>query len=348
MPTLHERLGIAFPIFQAPMAGSQASRLAIAVAQAGGLGALPCGTLDANEITAEVAAIRAGTDGPFLLNFLCHAPPRVDEAREAALRAKLEPYLHELGATPNGRAPALAREPFGERHVERVEALRPAAVSFHFGLPAPELLDRVRATGAFVLSTATTADEARFLEDHGIDAIIAQGLEAGGHRGQFLRDDLEGQLPLRPLLEAIREVTSVPLVAAGGIATAIDVARAVQHGAKAVQVGTAFLFTDEAATTRLHRAALEDAAARETEITNVFSGRPARGFVNRLVRELGPIAPGLPDFPLVTALVAPLRASAEATGSDDFSPLWSGTGSVRGHPGPAGELVRELAVGFRH
>jgi len=346
MASLHERLGIEVPVFQAPMAGSQNSRLAIAVARAGGLGALPCGMLDADAITAEVETIRGATDKSFNLNFLCHTPPSVDAARESAMRARLEPYRIELGVDEASLPPVLRRDPFGPMHAERVEALRPRVVSFHFGLPPRELVDRIHAVGALVFSSATTVDEALYLADHGADAIITQGLEAGGHRGHFLSPDLDAQTPLLPLLDAIRPRTGLPLIAAGGIATPQDVTRAVLHGADAVQVGTAFLFTAEAGTTPIHRAALDDAAARETAVTNVFTGRPARSLVNRIVRELGPIADSLPDFPLAATLVAPLRAAAEARGSDDFSPLWSGTGAARCRGVTAAELVRSLASGF--
>jgi nitronate monooxygenase len=202
----------------------------------------------------------------------------------------------------------------------------------------------VKAWGAVVLSSATTVDEARWLEAHGCDVVIAQGLEAGGHRGMFLTDDVTTQVGTFALLPQVVDAVRVPVIAAGGIADAKGVAAAMALGAAGVQVGTAFLCCPEATTGALHRAALRSDAARHTALTNVFSGRPARGIVNRVVRELGPMSPVAPAFPLAGAAIAPLRAKAEAAGSGDFSPLWAGQ-DVRGcRDVPAAQLVRELAM----
>jgi nitronate monooxygenase len=344
MATLRELFGIDLPIIQAPMAGVQLGALAIAVSEAGALGSLPCAMLTPDGMRRELEGIRARTRRPFNVNFFCHVPPAPDAAREARWRQALAPYYRELGVDPDTIAAGPGRAPFDETAAEILAEFRPAVVSFHFGLPAPKLLDRVKAWGAVVLSSATTVDEARWLEAHGCDVVIAQGLEAGGHRGMFLTDDVTTQVGTFALLPQVVDAVRVPVIAAGGIADAKGVAAAMALGAAGVQVGTAFLCCPEATTGALHRAALRSDAARHTALTNVFSGRPARGIVNRVVRELGPMSPVAPAFPLAGAAIAPLRAKAEAAGSGDFSPLWAGQ-DVRGcRDVPAAQLVRELAM----
>ena len=263
---------------------------------------------------------------PVNVNFFCHQPPAADAAREQAWRERLAPCYRELGLDPAAPIPVSNRAPFDAAFCEVVEALRPEVVSFHFGLPAPDLLARVKGWGSVVLSSATTVDEARWLVAHGADAVIAQGLEAGGHRGHFLSHDLSQQMGTFALLPQIVAAVDVPVIAAGGIADAAGVAAAMALGAAGVQVGTAYLCSHEATTSALHRAALQSEAARHTALTNVFTGRPARGIVNRAMRELGPISPLAPAFPLAGGALAPLRAGAEAQGSGDFSPLWAGQG----------------------
>ena len=346
MPNTHALkalLGIELPIIQAPMAGAQGSALALAVSNAGGLGSLPCAMLDTAALRSELAALAAGTRAPFNVNFFCHRPPAPDPVREQAWRKALAPYYRELGLDIGQQSAASAREPFGDAAAQAIEAVRPAVVSFHFGLPSAELLARVHALGAKVLASATTVAEARWLEARGVDAIIAQGLEAGGHRGMFLSDDLTRQVGTLALLPQVVRAVKLPVIAAGGIADARGVAAALALGAAGVQVGTAYLLCPEAQTSALHRAALRSDAAAHTAITNVFTGRPARGIVNRLVRELGPLSAAAPSFPLAAGALAPLRAKAEATGSSDFSPLWAGQNASGCKAVPAGELTRELA-----
>ena len=316
-------IGIELPIVQAPMAGVQGSALAAAVANAGGLGSLPCALLMPDDIRLELERLAAETTRPINVNFFCHQPPPVDRAREDAWRARLSPYYRELDVD-TATIQSSARMPFDEGAAALIEAFRPAVVSFQFGLPVPELLARVRATGARIVSSATTVDEARWLEAHGADAIVAQGLEAGGHRAMFLGDDLTTQVGTLALLPQIVKAVNVPVIAAGGIADAAGVRAALALGASAVQVGTAFLLCPELTTSAVHRAALETDTAQHTAVTNVFTGRPARGIVNRLIREVGPVSPHAPAFPLATSAVTPLRAAAERRGSGDFSPLWAG------------------------
>jgi nitronate monooxygenase len=345
--TLRHLLGIEQPIIQAPMAGVQGSALAIAVSEAGGLGSLPCAMLSPAAMREELGRITARTNRPYNVNFFCHEPPAPDAAREATWRAVLAPYYREFGLDVDAIPAAATRLPFSDEAADVLSDFKPAVVSFHFGLPPPELLARVRAWGAKVLSSATTVDEGRWLEAHGADAIIAQGLEAGGHRGMFLSDDVTEQIGTLALVPQIVDAVRVPVIAAGGIVDARSVAAAVALGAAGVQVGTAYLLCPEAATSAVHRAALKSAASRYTAVTNVFSGRPARGIMNRIMRELGPFSAAAPDFPLALAAVAPLRAAAEALGRGDFSPLWSGENASGCKEIPAGELTRELAEGCR-
>ncbi|NMO21857.1 nitronate monooxygenase [Pyxidicoccus fallax] len=343
MDRLRELLGIELPIIQAPMAGVQGSALAIAVSNAGGLGSLPCAMLTPDALRKELGALRAGTSKPFNVNFFAHTAPAPDEAAERAWRERLGPYYREFGIDPASLPAGPGRLPFDAAAAEVVEEFRPAIVSFHFGLPAPELLARVKRTGAKVLSSATTVEEARWLEAHGADAVIAQGLEAGGHRGHFLSDDLTLQPGTFALLPQVVRAVKVPVIAAGGIADARGVAAALTLGAVAAQVGTAYLLCREATTSPVHREALKSEAARHTALTNVFTGRPARGIVNRAIRELGPLNPMAPAFPLATAAILPLRAKAEAARSGDFSPLWCGENPEGCKEVGAAELTRELA-----
>jgi nitronate monooxygenase len=339
---LTELLGIELPIVQAPMAGVQLGALAAAVCNAGGLGSLPCALLAPNTMQAELAALAERTVKPFNVNFFCHAPPRVDARRESAWRASLAHYYTELGLVVSKTPAAAVRRPFDAEALELLRIVRPAVVSFHFGLPDPELLAGVRALGAKVLSSATTMQEASWLESRGVDAIIAQGLEAGGHRGHFLSEDLTQQLTTLALLPQMARRVSVPVIAAGGIADRAGIKAAIALGAAGVQLGTTFLLCPEATTSTIHRAALESDAGAHTALTNLFTGRPARGIVNRLMRERGPLATDVPDFPLAAAAVAPLRTAAEARGCGDFSPLWAGQNASGCRSIPAAQLLREL------
>jgi nitronate monooxygenase len=341
--TLVRLLGIELPIIQAPMAGVQGSALALAVSSAGGLGSLPCAMLSLDAVRNELSAT-SQTARPFNVNFFCHTPPAFDAEREAIWKAALSPYYRAFGIDPESIPAGPGRAPFDAEAAELLSEFKPAVVSFHFGLPSPELLTRVKKAGSKILSSATTVDEAVWLEAHGADAIIAQGVEAGGHRGMFLSDDLTTQVGTLALVPQIVQKVRVPVIAAGGIADSKGVAAAMMLGAAGVQVGTAYLLCAEATTTALHRAALKSEASRHTAMTNVFTGRPARGIVNRVMRELGPISTAVPAFPLAASAIAPLRAHAESRGSDDFSPLWSGQNNSGCKEISAADLTRELAA----
>ena len=338
--------GCDLPIIQAPMAGSQDVRLAQAVMRAGGLGSLPAAMLSPGALGTALAQLRDTAPGRFNINFFCHTPP--SSADESDWRAALAPYYTELGLDVTAIPEQPLRQPFTDEIADIVEPFAPPVVSFHFGLPAPALLARVRRWGSLVLSTATTVEEARWLQAHGADAVIAQGLEAGGHRGMFLTDDLDTQMHTLALVAQIVEAVDIPVIAAGGIADAADVRAALARGASAVQVGTAYLRCPEATTSAVHRAALDsvasgDTAAGQTAITNLFSGRPARGIINRLMRDLGPMSVLPPTFPLASTAIAPLRKTAEALGRGDFSPLWAGQKVRQGPAESAGDLTRRLS-----
>ena len=348
MMNLQTLLGTELPIIQAPMAGVQGSALAVAVSNAGGLGSLPCAMLGADAMHEELTTIRAQTTRPYNVNFFCHTPPVPDDAREAAWRAALAPYYAELGIDAASIATAPARQPFSAETANLLTEFTPPVVSFHFGLPSADLLARVKAWGAKVLSSATTVEEGLWLQSHGVDAVIAQGCEAGGHRAMFLSNDITTQVGTLSLVAQLVKMLRVPVIAAGGIADARGVAAALALGAVGAQIGTTYLLCPEANTTPLHRAALQSDGARHTAITNLFTGRPARSIMNRVMRECGPISPLAPTFPLAVSAVVPLRARAEAMGSTDFSPLWAGQDTSGCRAMPAAELTRMLAGSGAH
>lgn len=339
-------VGVEHPIIQAPMIGPKGD-LTASVSEAGGLGSLGCAAMSPEQVRSVVAAIRQRTAKPLNLNFFCHAPAPPDAAREAGWRAKLAPYYDEFRLDPASPIATAVRTPFDEAMCDLIVELRPRVVSFHFGLPDEQLLRRVKEAGCVVLSSATTVREARWLEAHGVNAIIAQGAEAGGHRGMFLTEAVASQVGTIALVPRVVDAVAVPVIAAGGIADARGVAAAFALGACAVQVGTAFLLCPESGIPAVHRDALRNASEDETALTNVFTGRPARGIVNRVMRDLGPISPDVPAFPTAAIALQPLRADAEARGSGDFSPLWSGQGVGLAREIGAAELTHQLAGGAR-
>jgi nitronate monooxygenase len=302
--TLQQLIGVELPIIQAPMAGVQVSALTISVSNAGGLGSLPCAMLAPDAMRSELAAIKARCGDRYNVNFFCHVPPAASAGSEERWRTALAPYYNEFGIDAAKIPVGPGRAPFTSEATDLLSEFKPAVVSFHFGLPSPELVSRIKAWGAKILSSATTVEEALWLEARGVDAIIAQGVEAGGHRGMFLSTDLTTQVGTFALVPQIVRAVKVPVIAAGGIADAKGVACAIGLGAAGVQVGTAYLLCPEATTSAVHRAALKGDTARHTALTNVFTGRPARGIVNRIMRELGPMSSAAPAFPLATSAIA--------------------------------------------
>ncbi|MFT7688850.1 MAG: nitronate monooxygenase [Candidatus Azotimanducaceae bacterium] len=334
---------ISLPLIQSPMAGAQDSELCIAVSEAGGLGSLPCAMLSSEEIDEEVKKIREKTDKPFNLNFFCHADLPFSEEKERIWRQKLAPYYKEFEIDPPKVAATMGRQPFSQKSLDIVKRLKPAALSFHFGLPDANLWDQVKASGIKTMSSATTRDEALWLESQGVDVIIAQGLEAGGHRGHFLSHDLTLQKDMGTLLKQILEVVKIPVVAAGGIFDGISVKSAINIGAAGVQVGTSYLLCNESKISHLHRGALKSLLASETQLTNLFSGRPARGLKNRLMKECGPISDQVPNFPMAGTATQGLKKIAESKGSVDFSSLWSGTNNHGCREISADEMTKSLS-----
>ncbi|AIG01052.1 putative dioxygenase [Pseudomonas fluorescens] len=333
-------LGIELPIIQAPMAGSTGPQMVIAASQAGALGSMPAATLSIEQLRQALTTIRQASTRPLNVNFFCHQPPAPNPERDRRWKDLLEPYYRELGADFDAPTPVSNRAPFDKASCEVVEEFRPEVVSFHFGLPEKTLLDRVKATGAKVLSSATTVEEAIWLEQHGCDAVIAMGYEAGGHRGMFLSEHLSSQIGTMALVPQVVDAVKVPVIAAGGIGDARGIVAAFALGASAVQIGTAYLFTAEATVTPSHRQALHMAKASETALTNLFTGRPARGIVNRVMAELGAINPAAPAFPLAGGALLPLRAKDEA----GFSSLWAGQAVGLKHQLSTAQLTRQLAT----
>ncbi|MDF0534705.1 nitronate monooxygenase [Shewanella sp. A32] len=337
-------LDVKWPLIQAPMAGAQGIELAIAVATAGALGSLPCAMLNAAQIQQAVTQFRQRVNAPINLNFFCHKSPATQPQQLQQWQQQLQPYYQELSATSVHNV--AERRPFDAAMAEAIAPLRPEVVSFHFGLPALSLLQQVKSWGSKVIASATTVAEGLWLQAQGVDAVIAQGLEAGGHRGHFLNDDLSLQLGTFALLPQLVAALNVPVIAAGGMVDATTIAAAMKLGAAGVQVGTAYLLCPEATISQLHRQALADPQRNpHTALTRVFSGRPARGIVNRLMQEQADAA--IPDFPLAANAIAPLRRAAEQQGNSDFSPLWCGQNASGCRAIPAEALTRQLVSGFQ-
>lgn len=340
---LLELLSIDIPIIQSPMAGAAGVELAVAVSEAGALGSLPCAMLSPQQIQDQASQLRKATTAPLHLNFFCHDAPGPAAHDHSRWLSRLSKFYGEYGldsAQAQGKA---GRAPFDDSLCEIAEEIKPEVASFHFGLPREDLVTRIKAVGAIVMSSATTVAEARWLAERGCDVIIAQGIEAGGHRGMFLSDDVHSQIGLFALLPQIVDAVDVPVVAAGAIASGRSIAAAMALGASGVQIGTAYLLSDESRISHLHRETLIASASDHTAITNLFSGRPARGLYNRLMREIGPLSADTPQFPLASAALGPLKKAAEAQGKADFSSLWSGQAGPLAQPGPAGEITQHLA-----
>lgn len=340
---LIEAFGIDLPIVQAPMAGSNNVDLAIAVSEAGGLGSLPCATLDAAGLRAALLAISGKTAKAINVNFFAHTPAAPDRQADEKWLGRLSRYYQELNINPPDRLSAGPIQPFDDARCGVIEDLPPAIVSFHFGLPDQTLIRRIKAAGVKIMSSATTVKEARWLVDHGCDAVIAQGYEAGGHRGMFLTGDIATQTGTLSLVPQISDAVEVPVIAAGGIADGRGIAAALVLGADGVQIGTAYLFTDEATINDAYRATLAGAKDLPTSLTNVFSGRPTRCVVNRAMDELGPLADDAPAFPCGFAAISPLRAKAEKLGKRDFSAHYCGQSAALCRASNARDLTLKLS-----
>ena len=344
---LLDLLTLEIPIIQAPMAGADSIALARSVSSTGALGSLACALLDPSSVREAVRALREGRDGrerPINLNFFCHTMAVLDSAANEGWKKFLGPHYEQLGLNLEAVGESRLRLPFDEEMCEVVEEVKPEVVSFHFGLPTPALMGRLKKQNVKILSSATSVEEASWLEDHGCDAVIVQGLEAGGHRAMFLETVVAAQAGLFALLPQVVDAVSIPVIAAGGIADARGVVAAFALGASGVQLGTAYLFCPEANVSPLYRQALQEATATGTAITNLFSGRPARGIRNRYLDEAGPMSQSALAFPHAATLVAPLRAASERAGSLDYMQLWAGQSARLGKAMPADQFTRELAA----
>jgi nitronate monooxygenase len=337
---LGDELGIAYPIIQAPMASITTAPIVAAVCAAGGLGSLGSSVMSPERIASEVTRVRAATQAPFALNFFLHRPPRIDQAVFERMRQRLEPYRSELGVAELASHPV--PPPFDDDMLERVLALAPAVVSFHFGVPSERALDALRAARIRVLASATNVDEARALDEAGVDAIVAQGAEAGGHRGTFDPDSTHGEIGTLALVPQIVDAVSVPVIAAGGIADGRGIAAVLTLGAQAAQLGTAFLACPEAEVEPLYRRTLLEPRAAHTRVTRLYTGRPARAIVTRYMEELRDEEGRTPDYPLQRVFSSQLAQAATAQGSPEFSSLWAGQAARLARALPAADLLRKL------
>ncbi|QOY94557.1 nitronate monooxygenase [Massilia sp. UMI-21] len=339
-------LDIRHPIIQAPMAGISTPALAAAVSETGGLGSIAIGTSSVPQARAAIAAVRDQTSRPFNVNVFAHAPAQSDPAREAAWLDWLRPHFARFGAEPPAALSEIYRSFLDD---EAMFALlleaRPAVVSFHFGLPPQAWIDALKAAGITLFATATSLDEALRIEAAGIDVIVAQGIEAGGHRGIFDPSSPDPALPTFDLLEQLRANLALPLVAAGGIMDGRHIRSAFRHGASAVQMGSAFIACPESMAPPHHRALIARGGSLQTVLSPVISGRPARGIVNRLFTEVGAAGhPPLPDYPIAYDAAKALHAAAAGKGSQEYSVNWGGVNFAQARAMPAAELVATLAA----
>jgi nitronate monooxygenase len=340
-------LGVSHPIIQAPMSGSDGSALAAAVSNAGGVGSLGCGEMSLEKLRKTFNETRSSTAHPFIINFFAHDPPAFPSDDAASMRKRLASYYQELGLGQALTLSASSMRSFDTATLETVLELKPAIVSFHFGLPDAEAVNALKSKGSIILCSATTVTEARQLEAGGVDAIIAQGYDAGGHRGTFIEPLEAGNVGTFALVPQVVDAVSVPVIAAGGIADGRGIAAAFALGASGVQMGTAFLRCPESAASPVHRDALKQAGGDGTALTRAFTGRPARAIVNRFVEEMASQDRDIAAFPLQDSLTMPLHIKSVEQGSKDFAALFSGQASSLGRTLPAAALVDTLVAEAR-
>lgn len=338
---LQSLLGIAHPIVQAPMAGGPTTpALVAAVSEAGGLGSFGAAYRTPDELRADIHAVRRLTDRPFAVNLFVEGEVQRDEAVIAAMIERLRPWHEELGLQAP-QAPAQPTPVF-RRQVDVVLEERVPVFTWTFGIPPADILEACRARGIVTIGTATCVREARALEEAGVDAVVAQGAEAGGHQGSFLREGDAAPVGTFALVPQVADAVAVPVLAAGGIADARGIAAALCLGAGGAQIGTAYLACPEAGTNAAHRAAVLSATDEATEMTRAFSGRAARGVRNRMIETLRGVE--TPAFPLQNTLTQPLRKAAAAAGRAEFLSLWAGQAAALATEEPAGDLTRRLAM----
>ena len=346
MTSLLQRIGVALPIIQAPMAGTSTPAMAAAVTNAGGLGSIGVGAVRAGGARTMITALREGTRGPFNVNVFCHAPATADPVREAAWLAALKPEFERYGAQPPATIGEIYTSFLADPDMlDLFVETRPAVVSFHFGLPPPAAIARLKAAGVVLFSSATNLDEAEQAAAAGVDAIVAQGYEAGGHRGVFDPAAPDGQMGVLALTRLLVDKQALPVIAAGGIMDGAGIAAVLDLGAEAAQLGTAFIACPESSADVFHREALFGPGAAMTEMTALISGRLARCLPNRFTAlkdtALGGVA--LPDYPIVYDAGKALAAAAKARGEGGYGAQWAGQGAPLARVLPAGDLVATLA-----
>jgi len=339
---LCDLLGIVHPIIQAPMAGATTPEMAAAAANAGALGSLGCAMFAPERIKHEAQLTKALSNRSINLNFFVHASPEQDQGKTTAARDNLAPWYERMGA---GEVPDAVEGhvPFNDAACDAVLEASPKVVSFHFGLPDTAIVDRVKQAGIVVLSSATSVAEARWLVDRGVDAVIAQGYEAGGHSGWFLPRGASNVAGTMALVPRIVDAVDVPVIAAGGIADGRGIAAALMLGAAGVQIGTAFLTTPESMVAPIHKTELLNASGDDTMLSKAFSGRNARTVVNDYASEMDNVK-DWPDFPLVNAMTGPLRKTSAETGKPDAVALWSGQAVGLNREATTAETVERLVA----
>lgn len=338
---LQKLFGIEHPVIQAPMAGASTPAMAVAVANAGGMGSLGCAMLTAEQLRAAASEVAAGTNRAVNFNFFVHEEPDLAKHAPGPMHAALKPYYAEYGlgepVAPQEGAPA-----FNDEMLAALLACAPKVVSFHFGLPSARAVQDLKRIGTKLIGNATNVAEAKVLEAAGMDAIVAQGAEAGGHRGAFIGAAHENDMGTMALVPLVVDAVSVPVIAAGGIFDGRGVAAAMMLGASGAQIGSAFLRAPESSAAALHKQALAETPDNATKLTRLFSGRPARSIRNRLVRELAAHEGDAAPFPTQRAVIAPLTKAAAAKGSADFMQLWSGQAGLRAEAAPSAQIFRRI------
>ncbi|MEQ5809080.1 nitronate monooxygenase [Alteromonas sp. NFXS44] len=337
-------VGIQYPIIQAPMAGVATPRLAAAVSNAGGLGSLGIGASDAESAKQRIEETRALTDQPFNVNVFCHEPAIRNQQAENAWLTHLSPLFAELDMAPPAKLNEIYKSFIEDDDVlEMLLSTKPAVVSFHFGLPPGETISALKKAGIYTIATATNPDEAHLIERSGVDAIVAQGIEAGGHRGVFNVDSRDEKLSTSVLTGKLAQACDLPIIAAGGIVDGMGIKAAMSLGADAAQLGTAFILCPESAASDDYRAALKSDRSLKTQLTSSISGRPARGIVNRLITHCQSLEDAIPaSYPLAYDAAKKLHNAASIKGINEFAAYWSGQGAPIKRELPAEDLIRLL------
>lgn len=340
-----QRLGLRYPIIQAPMAVVSTPALVAAVSEAGGMGSLALGASSVEQARQLILQTQALTDSAFNVNVFCHLTPKRDQVKEQAWIDYLSPQFSQFNTPPPEQLEEIYLSFLDNPDMLALFLeLRPPVVSFHFNVPSVEVIHQLKARGIYTMATATNLQEAKAIEKADIDAIVAQGIEAGGHRGIFDMQATDDQLTTQELVMLLAQHTTLPIIAAGGIMDGHDIKAALHHGAAAAQLGTAFLLCPESATNKSYRAKLKQQTTDSTALTMAISGRPARGIINAFI-SIGTQYDSnkLPDYPIAYDVGKQLNAAATQSGCDAFAAHWAGQNVAKVREMPAAELVETLA-----